>query len=97
TSGASGTPVLTITDSTGFNGTLAGAASTIIASAGTNKAFRAIALAPTGAVVTIPATPTGLTATAGNAHVAVIWNAVSGATSYNVKRATVSNGPYSTI
>ncbi|MDQ6801663.1 MAG: lamin tail domain-containing protein, partial [Acidobacteriota bacterium] len=44
-----------------------------------------------------PATPIGLVATAGNAHVALSWNAVSGATSYNVKRAAVSNGPYSTI
>src|SRR5207248_3239809 len=65
--------------------------------AGNNKAFRAIALAPVGGVVTIPGAPTGLTATAGNAHVALSWNSVSGATSYNVKRATISNGPYSTI
>ncbi len=45
----------------------------------------------------LPATPTGLGATAGNAQVALSWNAASGATSYNVKRATVSGGPYSTI
>jgi len=37
-----------------------------------------------------PAAPTGLTATAGNAQVALTWDASSGATSYNVKRATVS-------
>ena len=44
-----------------------------------------------------PAAPTGLTATAGNAHVQLAWNAVSGATSYNVKRGTTTGGPYTTI
>jgi len=37
-----------------------------------------------------PAAPTGLAATAGDAQVTLTWNASSGATSYNVKRATVS-------
>ncbi len=46
---------------------------------------------------TPPSAPTGLTATPGNAQVSLIWNASSGATSYNVKRATVSGGPYTTI
>jgi fibronectin type 3 domain-containing protein len=46
---------------------------------------------------TAPPAPTGLSATAGNAQVALTWNASSGATSYNVKRATVSGGPYTTI
>jgi cellulose 1,4-beta-cellobiosidase len=44
-----------------------------------------------------PPAPTGLTATPGNAQVALIWSAASGASSYNVKRATVSGGPYTTI
>ena len=44
-----------------------------------------------------PAAPTGLTATAGNAQVSLTWTASSGATSYNVKRATVSGGPYTTV
>ncbi|MGI8966927.1 MAG: DUF7594 domain-containing protein [Limisphaerales bacterium] len=46
---------------------------------------------------TIPATPTGLSATPGNAQVALTWTASTGASSYNVKRATVSGGPYTTI
>lgn len=46
---------------------------------------------------TVPPAPTGLTATAGNAQVALGWNASFGATSYNVKRATVSGGPYTII
>ena len=45
----------------------------------------------------IPPVPTGLTATAGSTQVSLSWNASSGATSYNVKRATVSGGPYTTI
>jgi thermitase len=44
-----------------------------------------------------PAAPTGLTAIAGDARVSLTWNAVSGATSYRVKRAGVSGGPYTTI
>ncbi len=44
-----------------------------------------------------PPPPTGLTPTAGNAQVALTWNASSGATSYNVKRSTTSGGPYTTI
>ncbi|WMT43488.1 fibronectin type III domain-containing protein [Paenibacillus sp. D2_2] len=49
------------------------------------------------ATVTVPAAPAGLTATAGNAQVALSWTASSGATGYNVKRATTSGGPYTTV
>nr|WP_052339928.1 glycoside hydrolase family 48 protein [Gorillibacterium massiliense] len=51
----------------------------------------------TGVVVSVPSAPTGLTATAGNAQVSLSWTASAGATSYNVKRATVSGGPYTTV
>jgi fibronectin type 3 domain-containing protein len=44
-----------------------------------------------------PPPPTGLTATPGNTQVTLSWNASSGATSYNIKRATVSGGPYTTV
>jgi hypothetical protein len=46
---------------------------------------------------TNPPPPASLNATAGNAQVVLSWAASSGATSYNVKRATVNNGPYTTI
>lgn len=45
----------------------------------------------------VPAAPTGLTATAGNGRVTLAWTAASGAVTYNVKRATVTGGPYTTI
>jgi chitin-binding protein len=45
----------------------------------------------------VPSTPTGLAATPGNAQVALTWNAVSGATGYNVKRSTTNGGPYANV
>jgi hypothetical protein len=41
--------------------------------------------------------PTNLTATAGDAKVTLLWDAVSGATGYIVKRSTTAGGPYITI
>ncbi|MGO8673184.1 MAG: choice-of-anchor tandem repeat GloVer-containing protein, partial [Capsulimonadaceae bacterium] len=45
---------------------------------------------------TLPATPTGLTATAGNAKVTLSWTAASGATSYNVYSGTAAGGESAT-
>jgi glucosylceramidase len=47
--------------------------------------------------VSIPAAPTSLAATAGNAQVALSWTASSGATSYTVRRSTTSVGSYSDV
>ncbi|MGO8670940.1 MAG: malectin domain-containing carbohydrate-binding protein [Capsulimonadaceae bacterium] len=44
----------------------------------------------------VPAAPTGLTATPGNAQVSLSWTASSSATSYNVYRGTASGGESST-
>ena len=49
---------------------------------------------PAGSVTSPPAAPAGLAATVGNGTVTLTWNAGGGATSYTVKRATVSGGPY---
>ena len=46
---------------------------------------------------TAPAAPAGLTVSPGSATVYLNWDASSSATSYNVKRATVSGGPYTTV
>jgi fibronectin type 3 domain-containing protein len=61
------------------------------------SANSAEANATPAAPITIPGAPTGVTATAGNAQVSLMWNASTAATSYNVKRATVSGGPYTQI
>ena len=46
---------------------------------------------------TIPAAPAGLTATGGAGQVTLAWNAVAGATSYPVSRATAASGPFTQI
>lgn len=43
------------------------------------------------------AAPASLTATAGYSQLTCTWSAVPGATSYNLKRAYVSGGPYTTL
>jgi len=44
-----------------------------------------------------PLAPSGLTATPANNQIGLSWTASATATSYNVKRAAVSGGPYATI
>lgn len=41
-----------------------------------------------------PAAPSGLVATPGNGQIGLAWNAVSGATSYTVRRSTISGSGY---
>src|SRR3954464_4823758 len=43
-----------------------------------------------------PLAPTGLTATPGDSHIALAWNASVGATTYTVARGTTPGGPYPT-
>ena len=50
----------------------------------------------TGAVL-VPSAPAGLTATAGIEQVTLNWQASSNTASYNIGRATVSGGPYTTV
>jgi fibronectin type 3 domain-containing protein len=45
----------------------------------------------------VPAVPTGLSATPGNAQVALAWTASSGAAGYYLKRSTTTGGPYTQI
>jgi hypothetical protein len=45
----------------------------------------------------LPGTPGSLTATAGNAQVALSWSAASGASSYNLRSGTNDGGPYAVL
>jgi len=47
--------------------------------------------------VALPGAPGGLSATPGNAQVALAWAAASGAAGYSVHRGPTSGGPYTTI
>ncbi|MES2657943.1 MAG: rhamnogalacturonan lyase B N-terminal domain-containing protein [Verrucomicrobiota bacterium] len=58
---------------------------------------RSLGAAEILALATPPAAPTGLIATAGNAQVALAWNATAGASGYQIKRATMSGGPYTSL
>jgi fibronectin type 3 domain-containing protein len=85
------------TDSTARNGTTYFYVVSALNSAGesANSAQTSVTPDPT---ITTPNVPTGLTAAAGNAQVALTWSAsTTGATSYHVKRATKSGGPYTQI
>jgi hypothetical protein len=68
-------------------------------SAGESANSAQVSAAPSAPVApaTIPAIPAGVAATAGNALVSLNWSASSGATSYHVKRATTSGGPYTQL
>ena len=51
----------------------------------------------TATPVDAPAAPSGVIASAGNGQSGLLWQAVSGATSYTIKRSTVSGGPYTVL
>jgi fibronectin type 3 domain-containing protein len=49
------------------------------------------------APATIPAAPSGLTASTGDTQVGLAWSPSTGATSYHVKRSTSNGGPYTQV
>ncbi len=51
---------------------------------GQSRHTNALTIVPTSSVVTVPATPTNLTAIAGNTKITLNWTAVPGAISYNL-------------
>ena len=86
----------TFTDTGLKNGTTYFYVASAVNEAGESTNSSQVSATPKSAA-TAPAAPTGLSASAGNQQVALSWSASSGATSYNVKRATTSGGPYTQI
>jgi len=102
TAGGEGTaPVVTGITSTSYtntgltNGTTYYFKVAAVNSAGVSTLSSEVSATPKSGT-TVPATPTGLTATAGDAQVALSWGASSGATSYNLYRSTTVGGEGST-
>lgn len=106
-SGTSGGPYLKVasvettsyTDSTVSNGSTYYYVVAAVNSRGVSPISIQASASPQSAAppVTIPSAPTGLSATAGNAQVALTWSASTGALSYDVKRSSTSGGPYMQI
>src|SRR6185295_1188673 len=62
-----------------------------------NRALTAAEIAALSAGSAGPATPANLHATAGNAQVGLTWTAAAGATSYVIKRSSVSGSSYAPV
>ena len=62
-----------------------------------NYSFASSQVSATPMLSGTPAVPSGLIALGQSSSIALSWNVDAGAASYNVKRSTVSSGPYSTI
>ena len=86
-------PTVTLTNTGLTNGTTYYYVLTATNTAGTSPQSAQVIATPVAPPV-IPATPTGLTATAGNARVTLNWAAVSGAASYKVQRSTTNGSGY---
>lgn len=91
----SGVPMPSFTNTGLTDGTTYYYVVTAVNSGGESGDSSQVSATPTA--VTAPAAPTGLTATAGNAQVALNWSISTGASSYKLYRSTVSGGPYSNI
>jgi fibronectin type 3 domain-containing protein len=75
-------------DTTAINGTTYYYEVSAVNAAGESTASAQSSGVTPAAPVTVPAAPTGVNATAGNARVLVSWTAATGATSYNIYRST---------
>ena len=94
---ASGVTATSYADTTVVNDTTYFYVVSAVNAGGESANSTTVSATPQAPPPTVPATPTGLSATAGNARVTLGWTASTGATSYNVKRATSASGPFSSI
>ncbi len=90
---ATGVTTTGFTDGTVVNGTTYFYVVSAVGTGGESGDSNQASAIPT-APLTPPLAPGSLAATAGNAQVALSWSSSSGATSYTLKRAIVSGGPY---
>ncbi len=84
------------TISDGSNGTFGNIGTFPTNSSQSPNYFRDVVFLPTGSCQ-VTSAPMGLAASPGIAQVNLSWNETAGAISYNVKRATTSGGPYTTV
>jgi hypothetical protein len=87
----------TYTDTSLANGTPYYYVVSAVNSVGESANSTQVSATPASAAPTIPPTPTGLAANAGNGQVSLTWSASSAATSYHLKRSTTNGGPYTQI
>jgi fibronectin type 3 domain-containing protein len=82
--------------SSATSSSISSAASSSTSSA-TSSSSSSVTSSSSSSASSVPAVPTGVAATAGDTQISLTWTASSGATSYNVKRATASNGTYASV
>jgi cellulose 1,4-beta-cellobiosidase len=92
---ASGVTATSYTDTTALNGTTYYYVVSAVNASGESSNSSQVSATPSAP--TVPAAPTGLTASPAKRKISLSWTASADAISYNVKRATVSGGPYTTI
>src|SRR5258708_1859466 len=92
---ATGVTATSYTDATAVNGTTYFYVVSAVNAGGESANSAQVSATPSAP--TIPAAPTGLVATGAKRKVNLSWNASTGATSYNAKRAAASGGPYTTV
>ncbi|WP_438447155.1 glycoside hydrolase family 6 protein [Gorillibacterium sp. sgz5001074] len=62
-----------------------------------SAAVQPVSTTPTTPTPTVPSAPSGVSASAADAQVKLVWNTVSGASSYTVKRSASASGPFTAI
>lgn len=94
---AGGVTSLAFTDSTVQNGMVYYYVVTAVSSSAESMISNQVRAVPFAPIAGAPAAPADLAGAANDGSVELTWSPVSGATTYAVKRSTVSGGPYTTL